>query len=121
MERPSSKPLPSKTSPKPSTPNLPPPSKPVALVTGASRGIGRAIAVELSKSHSVVATYRANQEAAESLRQETGAEIIPSDISSAADRDELVARLRANYRSVDLLVNNAGVAPRERRDMLEAT
>jgi 3-oxoacyl-[acyl-carrier protein] reductase len=107
--------------PKPSTPNLPPPNKPVALVTGASRGIGRAIAVELSKSHSVVATYRANQEAAESLRQETGAEIIPSDISSAADRDELVARLRANYRSVDLLVNNAGVAPRERRDMLEAT
>ena len=107
--------------PKPSTPNLPQPNKPVALVTGASRGIGRAIAVELSKSHSVVATYRANREAAESLRNETGAEIIPSDISSAADRDELVARLKANYGSLDLLVNNAGIAPRERRDMLEAT
>lgn len=107
--------------PKPSTPNLPQPNKPVALITGASRGIGRAIAVELSKSHSVVATYRANREAAESLRNETGAEIIPSDISSAADRDELVARLKANYSSLDLLVNNAGIAPRERRDMLEAT
>ena len=107
--------------PKPSTPNLPQPNKPVALVTGASRGIGRAIAVELSKSHSVVATYRANREAAESLRNETGAEIIQSDISSAADRDELVARLKANYGRLDLLVNNAGIAPRERRDMLEAS
>jgi NAD(P)-dependent dehydrogenase (short-subunit alcohol dehydrogenase family) len=107
--------------PKPSTPNLPQPNKPVALVTGASRGIGRAIAVELSKSHSVVATYRDNQEAAESLKQETGAEIIRSDIGSSHDRDELVAHLKANYGRLDLLVNNAGIAPRERRDMLEAT
>jgi 3-oxoacyl-[acyl-carrier protein] reductase len=107
--------------PKPSTPNLPPPNKPVALVTGASRGIGRAIAVELSKSHFVVATYRENQDAAESLHSETGAEIIRSDISSSRDRDELVARLKAKYASLDLLVNNAGIAPRERRDMLEAT
>jgi 3-oxoacyl-[acyl-carrier protein] reductase len=100
---------------------LPPPNKPVALVTGASRGIGRAIAVELSKSHHVVATYRENREAAESLHQETGAEIVRSDISSGADRDELVARLKTNYGGLDLLVNNAGIAPRERRDMLEAT
>jgi 3-oxoacyl-[acyl-carrier protein] reductase len=107
--------------PKPSTPNLPPPNKPVALVTGAGRGIGRAIAVELSKSHSVVATYRENREAAELLRQETGAEIIQSDISSGADRDQLVASLRANYGRLDVLVNNAGIAPRERRDMLDAT
>ena len=100
---------------------MPQPNKPVALVTGASRGIGRAIALELSKSHSVVATYRENREAAESLRQETGAEIIRSDISSSADRDELVAHLKANYGRLDLLVNNAGMAPRERRDMLEAS
>lgn len=90
------------------------------MVTGASRGIGRAIAVELSKSHSVVATYRENQEAAESLRDESGAEVIRSDIGSSRDRDELVARLKANYGRLDLLVNNAGIAPRERRDMLEA-
>jgi 3-oxoacyl-[acyl-carrier protein] reductase len=100
---------------------LPHPNKPVALVTGASRGIGRAVAIELSKSHSVVATYRENQAAAELLRNETGAEIIRSDIGSSSDRDELVARLRANYPGLDLLVNNAGIAPRERRDMLEAT
>jgi 3-oxoacyl-[acyl-carrier protein] reductase len=100
---------------------LPQPNKPVALVTGAGRGIGRAVAIELSKSHSVVATYRENREAAESLRDETGAEIIPSDISSGADRDTLVRHLKAKYDSLDLLVNNAGIAPRERRDMLEAT
>jgi NAD(P)-dependent dehydrogenase (short-subunit alcohol dehydrogenase family) len=100
---------------------LPQPNKPVALVTGASRGIGRAIAVELSKSHLVVATYRENQEAAESLRKETGAEIIRSDIGSSSNRDELVAHLKANYGRLDLLVNNAGIAPRERRDMLDAT
>jgi NAD(P)-dependent dehydrogenase (short-subunit alcohol dehydrogenase family) len=100
---------------------LPQPNKPVALVTGASRGIGRAIAIELAKTHAVVATYRANQEAAESLRRETGAEIIRSDIGSSVDRDQLVAGLREQYARLDMLVNNAGIAPRERRDMLEAT
>ncbi len=91
------------------------------MVTGASRGIGRAIAIELSKTHTVVATYRSNVEAAESLRTETGAEIIRSDISSADDRQALVAHLRTTYANVDLLVNNAGMAPRERRDILDAT
>jgi 3-oxoacyl-[acyl-carrier protein] reductase len=100
---------------------LPHPNKPVALVTGASRGIGRSIAIELSKTHHVVATYRENQPAAERLRQETGAEMIRSDIGSSVDRDELVARIKASYRSLDLLVNNAGIAPRERRDLLEAS
>jgi len=68
-----------------------------------------------------VATYRENQDAAESLHSETGAEIIRSDIGSSRDRDELVAQLKAKYERLDLLVNNAGIAPRERRDMLEAT
>jgi 3-oxoacyl-[acyl-carrier protein] reductase len=100
---------------------LPQPNKPVGLVTGASRGIGRAIAVELSKTHFVVATYRANHEAAESLRRETGAEIFCSDISSAEDRERLVGALKAKYGGLDLLVNNAGMAPHERLDMLEAS
>jgi 3-oxoacyl-[acyl-carrier protein] reductase len=100
---------------------LPQPNKPIALVTGASRGIGRAIAVELAKSHTVIATYRENRAAAESLGKETGAETIRSDIGSAADRGELVARVREKYGRLDLLVNNAGIAPRERRDMLDAT
>lgn len=100
---------------------MPQQNKPVALVTGASRGIGRAIAVELAKTHAVVATYRADREAAESLKTETGADILRSDISSGEDRRALLIHLRSNYNGVDLLVNNAGMAPRVRRDVLEAT
>lgn len=69
----------------------------------------------------MVATYRENLAAADSLHKETGAEMIRSDIGSAADREALVAHLKAKYSGLALLVNNAGIAPRERRDMLEAT
>ena len=100
---------------------MPPQNKPVALVTGASRGIGRAIAVELANTHAVVATYRSDRDAAESLRTETGADIVRSDIGSADDRHHLLAHLRSNYPGVDLLVNNAGMAPRVRCDVLEAS
>jgi 3-oxoacyl-[acyl-carrier protein] reductase len=91
------------------------------LVTGASRGIGRAVAIELVKTHTVVATYRGNAEAAKSLRETTGAEVIQSDVSSAGDRSALVEQLKAKHGRLDLLVNNAGIAPRARRDILEAT
>jgi NAD(P)-dependent dehydrogenase (short-subunit alcohol dehydrogenase family) len=100
-------------------------SLPTALVTGASRGIGRAIALNLLRTHQVIATYRGNHEAAESLRSEAGPQaqlrLIQSDISSAADRANLVEHLRSRFPRLDLLVNNAGIAPRERRDVLEAT
>jgi 3-oxoacyl-[acyl-carrier protein] reductase len=91
--------------------------KPVALVTGASRGIGRAIAIELSSTHQVLATYRGRRDAAESLRSETGCDIFPCDLASGDDRRALLAHCGP----IDLLVNNAGMAPRERRDILEAT
>jgi 3-oxoacyl-[acyl-carrier protein] reductase len=97
------------------------PNKPIALVTGASRGIGRAIAVELSKTHALVATYRGNTSAANSLAEETGADVIQSDISSTSDRRALVEHLKTRYGRLDLLVNNAGIAPRERRDILESS
>lgn len=96
-------------------------NKPVALITGASRGIGRGIALELAKSHKIVATYRGRLDAAESLRAETGAEIIQCDIGSRDDRRRLLDFTREKFGRLDLLVNNAGMAPRERRDMLEAT
>lgn len=95
--------------------------KPVALVTGASRGIGRAIAIELSSTHQILATYRGRKDAAESLRSEIGAEIFPCDIGSAEDRCALLAFAQGRFGRIDLLVNNAGMAPRERRDLLEAT
>ncbi|MCX6605267.1 MAG: 3-ketoacyl-ACP reductase [Acidobacteria bacterium] len=96
-------------------------SKPVAIITGASRGIGRGIATELAKSHSLVATYRGRLDAAESLRAETGAEIIQCDIGNGEDRARLLAFTREKFGRLDLLVNNAGMAPRVRADMLVAT
>ena len=90
-------------------------------MTGASRGIGRAIALELAKTHRVIATYRSRRDAAESLAAEAGVDVRRSDVASNEDRTALVEYVRASYGRLDVLVNNAGIAPRERRDMLEAT
>jgi len=95
--------------------------KPVAIVTGASRGIGRGIALELAKTHTVIGTYRGRKDAAESLKAECGADILQSDIGSAGDRNILIRYAQDVYGRLDLLVNNAGIAPRERKDILEAT
>jgi NAD(P)-dependent dehydrogenase (short-subunit alcohol dehydrogenase family) len=77
--------------------------------------------VELSRSHEVIATYRSQLEAAERLRDETGCFIFPCDVASCADREALMVFARERFTALDLLVNNAGVAPRERRDLLDAT
>ena len=95
--------------------------RPTAIVTGGSRGIGRAIARELAQTHHVIATYKSRREAAESLRAETGVEIFQCDVSSPANRAALIEFARSRFSYLDLLVNNAGMAPRERRDMLDAT
>ena len=95
--------------------------KATSIVTGASRGIGRAIATELAKTHHVIATYKGRRDAAETLQAETGCDIFQCDVSSAADREALLRFARERFESLDLLVNNAGIAPRERRDVLEAT
>jgi 3-oxoacyl-[acyl-carrier protein] reductase len=95
--------------------------KQIAIVTGASRGIGRGIAQELSRTHQVIATYRGRRDAAESLQAETGAEPFQCDLASRTDREALIDFARQRYGRLDLLVNNAGMAPRERKDMLEAS
>jgi 3-oxoacyl-[acyl-carrier protein] reductase len=77
-----------------------------ALVTGASRGIGRAIAQELAGAGaSVVLGYRTGQEEAERLAEELDGRAVQADVSSA---DE-AARLVAEAGDVDILVNNAGL------------
>ena len=96
-------------------------NKPVALVTGASRGIGRGIAVDLARTHTVIATYRGRKDAADSLQAETGAIPFQCDIASREDREAVMAFTIEKCGRLDLLVNNAGMAPRERRDILEAT
>ena len=97
------------------------PTKPTAIVTGASRGIGRAVATELAKTHSVIGTYRGRRDAAEDLRAQTGCEIFQCDVASREDREGLIAFAKERFGVLDLLVNNAGMAPRERRDLLDAT
>ncbi len=93
-----------------------------AIVTGASRGIGRGIARELASTHRVIATYLGSRDRAETLRSETGCEIYRCDISIPGDRAALIGFARKTFpEGLDLLVNNAGIAPRERLDVLEAT
>jgi NAD(P)-dependent dehydrogenase (short-subunit alcohol dehydrogenase family) len=103
------------------------PGRPAALVTGASRGIGRGIALALAAAgHDVVVTYARNAEAAAAVREEISkhgvrAHLAAGDISVAADRAALVDSAYAAFGRIDLLVNNAGVAPDPRADLLAAT
>ena len=96
-----------------------------ALVTGASRGIGRGIAEALAeRDWAIVINYQGNETAArETLRIITdhGGKgfLVQADISSAVERQRLVAETLDKFGRIDLLVNNAGVAPRERLDILK--
>jgi 3-oxoacyl-[acyl-carrier protein] reductase len=77
-----------------------------ALVTGASRGIGRAIAVELaSAGASVVVGYRSGQDEAEEVAKEIGGRAVQADVSDAASALALVEAAG----DLDILVNNAGL------------
>jgi 3-oxoacyl-[acyl-carrier protein] reductase len=93
--------------------------KPAALVTGAGRGIGRAIALALAKDgYHVVINYKSKREAAEKVREEIAAsggsgELLPFDVSSAQETEAAVSQLLARG-PLRVLVNNAGI----RRDML---
>ena len=99
----------------------------VALVTGASRGIGRAIAVALVKSgHRVAVNYASNAAAADEVKREiesTGGActLVQGDVSKSAARQRLLDETLRAFGRIDLLVNNAGVAPSVRADLLEAS
>jgi 3-oxoacyl-[acyl-carrier protein] reductase len=95
--------------------------RPIAVVTGGSRGIGRAIVEELARTHAVIATYNAHREAAESVAAATGATILPCQLGDLVSVAALANEIEKRFGLVDLLVNNAGMAPRERRDILVAT
>ena len=95
--------------------------KPVAIVTGASRGIGRAIALDLSNTHALIATYKGRLDAAESLRAQCGAEIVQCDVSVRKDREALIQFAHERFGRLDLLVNNAGIAQRVRCDLLDSS
>src|SRR5215470_13849384 len=102
----------------------------VALVTGASRGIGRAIAIELARlGYDVMINYVSNLAAAEEARNATqlvGTEgtrvaLCQGDVANGSDRERLIEATRSEFGRLDVLVNNAGIAPSMRVDLLEAS
>jgi len=98
-------------------------------VTGGSRGIGRGIALELARAgFDLVINYAGNETAAQEARTEAldtrrqaRIETCQADVSIAEDRQRLLQFTRESFGRLDLLVNNAGIAPSKRVDILDAT
>ena len=88
-----------------------------ALVTGSSRGIGRGIADLLKENGYAVVYCGTKPQRPADLAPE--ADYFPCDISDGAQRRTVIAHVLEKYGRLDVLVNNAGVAPLVRRDLLE--
>lgn len=103
------------------------------MITGASRGIGRGIAVELAKrGWDLLVNYVSNEAAARGTIQECqvaaeqqghriSAVCFRADVGDCRDREALLAEAKGRFARLDLLVNNAGIAPSTRTDLLEAS
>ncbi len=93
--------------------------KKTALVTGSTRGIGRGIADLLRENGMAVVYSGTRPTPPEDLP--AGADYCPLDISVPRDRERALRHMTDRYGRIDLLVNNAGVAPLVRQDLLEMT
>jgi NAD(P)-dependent dehydrogenase (short-subunit alcohol dehydrogenase family) len=106
-------------------------SRPVILVTGASRGLGRGVALSLAKEgYDVAIHYASNREAAEEAAQicrdaapDKGQKFFPvtAQLASASERAAMIDTVLGEFGRIDGLVNNAGIAPKLRADIIEAT
>jgi NAD(P)-dependent dehydrogenase (short-subunit alcohol dehydrogenase family) len=99
----------------------------VALVTGASRGIGNAIAERLSQEGYAIAAVSTSdaagvEENLDRIRRHNQPFIyIRNSIATGAEREEILNKCLAAFGRLDVLVNNAGVAPKARLDLLDLT
>jgi len=97
-----------------------------AIVTGGSRGIGRAIALELNRlGYAVAVNYARQADAAEDVANQIHAAgglavAVQGDVGAADDRGRLVRTALEKFGRLDLLVNNAGITSQGRKDVLEA-
>jgi len=100
-------------------------NQPTALVTGASRGIGRGIAIALAQAGFAVAVnYHGNEAAAcdtQALLGQAPSIVIQGDVSASADRERMLGAVLQTWQRIDVLVNNAGITSVGRRDLLETT
>ena len=101
--------------------------RPVALVTGGSRGIGYGCAEHLGAAGFDLAINGLREEAsvAESLDrlQEKGCNVLycRGNVAVPSDRNRIMSQIKAHFGSLNVLINNAGVAPQQRLDILETT
>ena len=101
--------------------------KPTALITGGTRGIGLGIAVSMAEAgyDLVLCGRRSAENVRDSIHrlEMAGANVhyIQADLGVRSDRDHLVDNAREIFEHLHVLVNNAGMAPRERNNILEAT
>lgn len=100
-------------------------SKKVAIVTGSRRGIGKGIAIELGKMGYYIVLSATRESADEVVAELTGMGIecgyIQCDVTKTEDRKRLVEAVCEKFGRLDVLVNNAGVAPKVKMDILETT
>jgi acetoacetyl-CoA reductase len=82
----------------------------VAIVTGGTRGIGRAISIALKEAgYKVVANYGGNDEAAKTFTLETGIPAIRFDVGNFAECEAALKKIAAEHGPIDIVVNNAGI------------
>jgi NAD(P)-dependent dehydrogenase (short-subunit alcohol dehydrogenase family) len=101
--------------------------KRVALITGGSRGIGFGIAQSLSKDgfDLAICGQRSENEVSNALeklrKNDCDLLYVQADVSKSEDRKILIHKIQKNFGRLNVLINNAGVSPKERKDILEAS